>query len=282
MTRRQPPPPAGQRDAGSASGAFAPTPAKRKRFPAQFEHLNTPPDAATSVAAAVAQFTGNRTAPEGHGIDSSRVRAHMVQQLRERHGISNALVLQAMQTVQRHHFVDTALATQAYTETSLPIGFGQTISKPQVVGKMVAALLEVIPQPQRASVLEIGTGCGYQCAVLAEIFGQVTSIERVRGLHELARRNLSSLHKNNIRLVLGDGMLGYPQAHKPFDGIISAAGGATPKAWLEQLRTGGRIVAPETAEDGKQYLAVIDRRHAGVKRSMREAVHFVPLRSGME
>lgn len=269
MTRRPPPPPAtGQPGTHSAAG----TPSRRSRFPAQFDHLNAPP--ATPAA-------GNRTTPEGYGIDSGRVRAHMVQRLREQHGISSEPVLQAMQKVERHCFVDTALATQAYTETSLPIGFGQTISKPQVVGKMIAALLEVIPRPQSATVLEIGTGCGYQCAVLAEIFGQVISVERVRGLHELAQHNLRTSGRDNIQLVLGDGMLGYPQADTPFDGIISAAGGVTPKAWLEQLRTGGRIVAPETAEDGRQYLAVIDRRLTGVKRSMREAVHFVPLRPGI-
>lgn len=259
--------------------APSPTPAtpKRKRFPAQFDHLTASPSSPPSNQQSIRQTTENSS----YGLDSKRVRERMVQRLQHEHGINNPHVLRAMQTVERHRFVDSALGTQAYLETSLPIGFGQTISKPQVVGKMIAALLEVIPKPEHASVLEIGTGCGYQCAVLAEIFGSVVSIERIQGLHEQAKRNVQHLKKRNIKLVLGDGMLGYPKAHSKFNGIISAAGGQTPPAWLEQLATGGRIVAPETTSDGKQCLAVIDKRSVGVKRSMREAVHFVPLKSGV-
>lgn len=205
----------------------------------------------------------------------------MVQRLQTQHGIGNSLVLDAMRSVERHRFVDSALATQAYIETSLPIGFGQTISKPQVVGKMIAALLEKISQPQSATILEIGTGCGYQCAVLSRIFGRVISIERIAGLHQLARRNLDHLHASNIELILGDGMLGHPPAQGRIQGIISAAGGHTPQAWLDQLSNGGRIVAPELNEAHQQCLAVIDKYATHVKRELREAVHFVPLKSGV-
>lgn len=280
MTHRRPSRPVAGSSAGKADAAEGVGAARRKRFPVQLDCLH-PPLADSQPQSAVVPAAGAVAVPDGYGVDSGRVRGHMVQQLRQRHGITDERVLQAMRKVQRHQFVDTALATQAYTETSLPIGFGQTISKPQAVAKMIAALLEVIARPQECRVLEIGTGCGYQCAVLAEIFGQVVSIERIRGLHQLAQSNLAPLGKSNIRLVLGDGLLGDPQAAQTFDGIISAAGGRTPDAWLEQLRTGGRIVTPETGDDGQQYLAVIDRHHTGVKRSVREAVHFVPLRPGV-
>ena len=183
--------------------------------------------------------------PQGVGLDSAAVRARMVQRLAAA-GITAAPVLQAMGVVERHRFVDTALANQAYEDTSLPIGLGQTISKPSVVARMIELLLgaECARAGALGRVLEIGTGCGYQAAVLARLAREVYTIERLRALHEKAREHLRPLRLANVHLILGDGMLGYA-AGAPYAGIISAAGGdAVPQAWIDQLACGGRIVAP--------------------------------------
>ena len=222
--------------------------------------------------------------PSGLGLDSADVRRRMAHRLRSA-GVSNDRVIEAMATVPRHLFVDAALVTQAYEDTSLPIGHGQTISKPSVVARMVELMLAGAGARATGSlgrVLEIGTGCGYQAAVLALLAKQVVSIERLRPLHDKARELLAPLRPANMRLVYGDGMRGHaPNA--PYDSIIAAAGGdALPQAWLDQLAIGGRLVSPvRQAGSQKQVLMVVDRTELGFEQNVYEAVQFVPLKSGM-
>ena len=173
-------------------------------------------------------------APVGVGLDSSAVRTRMVQKLAAG-GITSASVLQAMGAVERHRFVDSALVNQAYEDTSLPIGLGQTISKPSVVARMCELLLGA--EGARAGglgrVLEIGTGCGYQAAVLSLLAREVYTLERLRGLHDRARDNLRPFRLANVHLLFGDGMLGYAKG-APYAAIIAAAGGdAVPQAWCD-------------------------------------------------
>ncbi len=225
-----------------------------------------------------------RTAPSGMGLDSADVRLRMAQRLRAT-GVRNDLVLDAIARVPRHLFVDAALVTQAYEDTSLPIGHGQTISKPSVVARMIELLMggATARATQRLGrVLEVGTGCGYQAAVLAVLAQQVVSVERLKPLHDKARALLAPMRPVNMRLVYGDGMLGHaPNA--PYDSIIAAAGGdALPPAWLDQLAVGGRLVAPmHQPGSTRQMLFVVDRTEHGCEHSVFEAVHFVPLKSGM-
>ncbi len=207
----------------------------------------------------------------------------MVQRLRAE-GVACEPVLAALGSVPRHLFVDSALAAQAYEDTSLPIGLDQTISKPSVIARMLGLLFEGREAAQCGSlgrVLEIGTGCGYQAALLSLLARQVISVERLRPLFERARANLAPLRSDNLRLVYGDGRLGHaPNA--PYDAIICAAGGDdVPPAWLEQMAIGGRLVAPTRSAAGTgQVLLVVDRSADGWSRQSHEAVHFVPLRSG--
>lgn len=220
--------------------------------------------------------------PSGVGLDSAPVRARMVERLRDE-GLADVRVLQAMQAVPRHLFLDTALAAQAYEDTSLPIGHGQTISKPSVVARMIELLLQgeaARRTDQLGRVLEIGTGSGYQCAVLAQIARSVVSIERLRPLFDKAREQLASLRADRVRLVHGDGSAGHaPLA--PYQGIVAAAvGDELPPAWLEQLDVGGRLVAP-VAMGERQMLVVVDRQASGFKRVHHEEVRFVPLKSGL-
>jgi len=217
--------------------------------------------------------------PSGVGLDSQVVRARMVHKLAAQ-GVSDAKVLAAMGLVERHHFVDTALANQAYEDTSLPIGLGQTISKPNVVARMLE-LLRHGAAGKLGRVLEIGTGCGYQAAVLSHLATEVYSIERLRGLHDKARENLRTLRLPNVHLLFGDGMMGFAKG-APYAAIIAAAGGeAIPSAWIEQLAMGGRLVAPLQTASGAQALVVLDKTPQGVRQTQLEAVHFVPLKSGM-
>ena len=210
----------------------------------------------------------------------------MVQKLAGQ-GLSDPRVLAAMGKVERHRFVDSALVNQAYEDTSLPIGLGQTISKPGVVSRMVELLCAGV-SGKLGRVLEIGTGCGYQAAVLSEVASEVYTIERLRGLHEKARENLRYLRLAHVHLLLGDGMLGYPQG-APYAAIISAAGGeAIPTAWTDQLAVGGRLVAPVAQSTGRgvgsavaQALVVVDKTSQGLRHTVLEAVHFVPLKSGL-
>jgi protein-L-isoaspartate(D-aspartate) O-methyltransferase len=208
--------------------------------------------------------------------------------LLQQEGIRDERVLAAMQQVPRHRFVDAALVGQAYEDTALPIGLGQTISKPSVVARMIELALQV---PARAAVdpsrplgrvLEIGTGCGYQAAVLCQLARGVVSVERLRPLFDKASLTLQSLRQDRLRLVHGDGRAGHaPNA--PYDTIISAAGGDdVPAAWLEQLAVGGRLVAPTQQGAGSvQVLVTIDRNAHGTHRTSHEVVQFVPLRSGL-
>ncbi|HEY1103994.1 MAG TPA: protein-L-isoaspartate(D-aspartate) O-methyltransferase [Burkholderiaceae bacterium] len=222
--------------------------------------------------------------PQAHGLglDSGAARLRMVHKL-EVHGIRDAQVLAALAAVERHRFVDSALANQAYEDTSLPIGLGQTISKPSVVARMVELLRAPFAgQPLLPGrVLEIGTGCAYQAAVLARLATEVYSIERLRGLHDKARENLRPLRLPNVHLLFGDGMLGYAKG-APYTAIIAAAGGeALPQAWIDQLAVGGRLVAPVAGTGGAQALVVLDKTPRGLVQTLLEAVHFVPLKSGL-
>ncbi len=217
--------------------------------------------------------------PQGHGMDSQAVRQRMVQKLAGQ-GVTDPMVLGAMGAIERHRFVDSALVNQAYEDTSLPIGLGQTISKPGVVSRMIE-LLRNGASGRLGRVLEIGTGCGYQAAVLSLVAEEVYSIERLRGLHDKARENLRHLRLPNVHLLFGDGMVGYAKG-APYAGIIAAAGGeAVPQAWVDQLALGGRLVAPVVTGAGTQALLVLDKTPQGVRQCLLEAVHFVPLKSGI-
>lgn len=265
--------------------------AKRPGFPVRLEPDAGTPSATKKVAGrahperATGVFDSKKPAPvllpSGVGLDSKAVRARMVHKLAAQ-GIADTQVLAAMGQVERHRFVDTALVNQAYEDTSLPIGLGQTISKPNVVARMLALLREGAGSPQikLGRVLEIGTGCGYQAAVLAHLALEVYSIERLRGLHDKARENLRALRLANVHLLFGDGMAGYAKG-APYAAIIAAAGGeAIPPAWVEQLAVGGRLVAPMHVSGGGQALVVLDKTPQGVTQTVLEAVHFVPLKSG--
>ncbi len=216
----------------------------------------------------------------GLGLDSNTVRAKMVSKLAQQ-GVQDPWVLQSIGRVDRHLFVASALANQAYENTSLPIGFGQTISKPNVVARMIE-LLRHGANGRLGRVLEIGTGCGYQAAVLSHMASEVYSIERVRGLHEQAKEHLRPFRLPNVHLIFGDGMKGYPKG-APYAGIISAAGGdQVPSTWLDQLAVGARLVAPTMTPAGHQALLVVEKTASGYERQVLEAVHFVPLKSGVE
>lgn len=230
-----------------------------------------------------AQDAARSVVPSGLGLDSASVRLRMVERLRA-DGVACEPVLQALARIERHRFVDSALATQAYEDTSLPIGHGQTISKPSVVARMLA-LLHESPAAREAGhlgrVLEIGTGCGYQTALLSLLARGVLSIERLRPLHDKAREHFRGWRGGEVRLVHGDGRTGHP-GWGPYQHIVAAAGGdALPAAWVEQLAPGGRLVAPvhDDARAG-QVLVVIDRDERGWREQRLEPVHFVPLESG--
>lgn len=214
----------------------------------------------------------------GLGLDSQAVRARMVHKLAAQ-GVHDSRVLAAMGQVERHRFVDSALVNQAYEDTSLPIGLGQTISKPNVVARMLELLVKDC-NGKLGRVMEIGTGCGYQAALLAQLATEVYSIERLRGLHDRARDNLRPLKVANLHLLFGDGMAGYAKG-APYAAIIAAAGGeALPQAWIDQLAIGGRLVAPVQGVNGSQALVVVDKTARGITQTLLEAVHFVPLKSG--
>jgi protein-L-isoaspartate(D-aspartate) O-methyltransferase len=212
-------------------------------------------------------------------LTSERVRERMVERLRA-NGIADARVLDAIAAVPRHMFVDPGLAAQAYEDAALPIGHHQTISKPSVVARM----LELVCTGRTLDrVLEIGTGCGYQAAVLSRVARDVYSIERIKPLYERAKLNLRPLRVPNIRLHYGDGRVGLPAA-APFDAIVIAAAGLdVPQALLEQLAIGGRLVAPVGSQSGQaQVLTLVERVGSSQWRESRlDRVFFVPLKSGV-
>ena len=252
---------------------------RRPGFPAR---LPATPATAPVRRAPAAVATPPQAAPAGLGLDSHAVRARMVHKLAAL-GVRDARVLAAMNGVERHRFVDSALVNQAYEDTSLPIGLGQTISKPSVVARMIELLLagRTDAQGRLGRVLEVGTGCGYQAAVLSQVASEVYSIERLRGLHERARENLRGLRVPNLHLLFGDGMQGYAKG-APYAGIIAAAGGeAVPSQWTDQLAEGGRIVAPMVMPHGAQALVIVEKTAGRLRQSVLEGVHFVPLKSGV-
>jgi len=262
------------RPAGATRGAarpsmpmpLAPTPTLRPLAPA------TPALVPPALAARLAQW-------QASGLPGTRLIEKLVAD-----GCHDEVLLHAFARVPRHQFVDPALLGQAYEETALPIGLGQTISKPTVVARMLALLRDRPGGPTLGRVLEVGTGCGYQAALLALLARQVYTVERLQGLFDKAREKLAPIRADNLRLILGDGRLGHgPNA--PYDGIVAAAGGRElPQAWLDQLAPMGRLVAPVHDEArGAQVLLVVDRLADGSYRQTQyETVRFVPLESGTD
>jgi protein-L-isoaspartate(D-aspartate) O-methyltransferase len=212
----------------------------------------------------------------GIGMTSARTRDRLVARLREQ-GITSLPVLERIRNVPRHIFVDEALASRAYEDTALPIGFGQTISQPYIVARMTEALLEGGPL---SKVLEIGTGCGYQTAVLAPLVERIYTIERVEGLQRRAKERLRELKIRNVRFRHGDGTQGW-KTQAPFDGVLVAAAPlSVPETLVEQLEIGGRLIMP-VGPEGAQQLVRLTRREQGVERRVLGAVAFVPLVSGI-
>jgi len=209
-------------------------------------------------------------------MTSARTRDRLVERLR-RQGIRDERVLEAVRQVPRHIFVDEALASRAYEDSALPIGLGQTISQPGVVALMTQSLID--GQTPR-SVLEVGTGCGYQTAIIARLASQVYSIERIRPLIERAHAHLLALRVQNVRLKHGDGMLGWAE-RGPFDGIlVTASPPRIPEQLLEQLAPGGRLVLPLGGSAG-QTLVRIRRTSKGFEQESMGRVSFVPMLGGI-
>jgi protein-L-isoaspartate(D-aspartate) O-methyltransferase len=219
------------------------------------------------------------SAPPNHagiGMTSARTRDRLVQRLQDQ-GISNLHVLERIRALPRHIFVDEALASRAYEDTALPIGWGQTISQPYIVARMTEALLA---GPALHKVLEIGTGCGYQTAVLAPLVERLFSIERVEPLLKRARDRIRGLGIRNVRFKHGDGMKGWP-TQAPFDGILVAAAPLTlPDTLVKQLAVGGRLIVP-VGPEGQQQLLRLTRRETGIHREVLGPVSFVPLLAGL-
>jgi protein-L-isoaspartate(D-aspartate) O-methyltransferase len=210
-------------------------------------------------------------------MTSQRTRARMIERLREQ-GIRNEAVLAAMAAVPRHVFVEEALASRAYEDTALPLGMGQTISQPYVVARMIELLLN--GRSGLGRTLEVGAGCGYQAAVLAQLTKEVYALERLAPLLEKAKANMRKLQQFNVRLKHADGQFGLPEA-APYDSIIvAAASPQIPQALLAQLGDGGRLVLPVGAVE--QYLSFVERTPAGFVETRLDGVRFVPLLSGTQ
>ena len=221
-------------------------------------------------------MTGRLKNAAGIGMTSQRTRTRMIERLRDK-GIRDERVLGAMAAVPRHLFVEEALASRAYEDSALPIGFAQTISQPFVVARMIEVLLQD-KEPQK--VLEVGTGCGYQAAVLARLYREVYSIERIKGMHERARANLLGLKLANLRLAHGDGYAGLEKA-APFQAIVvAAAAPRVPEALLRQLAPGGRMVLPLRGANGAQRLVLVERSGRGFVETELDTVRFVPMEAG--
>jgi protein-L-isoaspartate(D-aspartate) O-methyltransferase len=212
----------------------------------------------------------------GIGMTSQRTRTRMIERLREQ-GICDEMVLAAIAAVPRHVFVEEALASRAYEDTALPLGHQQTISQPFIVARMIEVLRA---GRELGKTLEIGAGCGYQAAVLAQLTDEVYAVERIEPLLAKAKLNLRAIQQLNVRLKYADGQFGLPEA-APFDTIIvAAAASRVPPALLQQLALGGRMILP--LGSGEQYLALIERRVEGFVESRLDSVRFVPLLSGVE
>ena len=213
----------------------------------------------------------------GIGMTSQRTRERLIQRLYEE-GLSNAQVLEVIRRTPRHLFVDEALAHRAYDDSALPLGYAQTISQPYVVARMIELLAA---GRELGKTLEVGTGCGYQAAVLAGVAREVFSVERIKTLLDRAKENLRLLRLPNLRLKYADGSVGLPEA-APFDSIIlAAAASAVPKALLTQLAPNGRMILPLGVFD--QVLLLIERTPGGgFKETRYDLVRFVPLLTGIE
>jgi len=220
----------------------------------------------------------NAVSTRGIGMTSARTRERLMLRLKEQ-GIKDATVLNLIRSTPRHLFVDEALASRAYEDTALPIGLGQTISQPYIVARMTEALLaDGIPE----TVLEVGTGCGYQTLILAALVPMVYSVERLGPLQLRARQTLSSLKVRNVRFRHADGGWGWPQ-HAPYGGIlVSAAPIEVPQALLEQLAIGGRMVIPAGSPSEQELLLITRRSETDYARKLLVRVSFVPLVEGME
>lgn len=217
----------------------------------------------------------------GQGMTSARTRARMVERLHQQ-GIQDKTVLEAINKIERHLFVDEAFAHRAYEDTALPLGLGQTISQPYIVARMI----ECLRADGRAlgKTLEIGTGCGYQAAVLAKLTKEVYSVERLVGLNERAKQNLRAIKCFNVRLKHGDGYQGIAEA-APFDSIIlAAAAPKVPEALLQQMAVGGRMVLPfgAVSESAVQRMLLIERAETGWTEKLLDSVKFVPMLPGVE
>jgi len=212
----------------------------------------------------------------GIGMTSQRTRDRLIERLRDKH-IQNESVLEVMRSTPRHIFVDEAMATRAYEDTALPIGHGQTISQPYIVARMTEALLAGGPLEK---VLEIGTGSGYQTAILSRLVKRVYSVERIEALQEQARQRFQELGLRNVRLNYSDGNWGWEQ-YAPYDGIIvTAAPSKVPKPLFDQLKIGGRLVIPVGEQEGAQHLLVVTRTEEGFDSETLDLVSFVPLLGG--
>jgi len=216
----------------------------------------------------------NRVNLTGIGMTSQRTRERLIQRLVDQ-GVSNMAVLDVIRTTPRHLFLDEAMAHRAYEDVALPIGFQQTLSQPYIVARMTELLLGAGPLQR---VLEIGTGSGYQTAVLAQLVEEVYSVERIKALQQKARQRLRQLKLRNVHMNHADGSMGWAE-RGPFDGIMAtAAPERIPEDLLQQLAPGGRLVIPVGGKS--QHLQVVTRTHEGFETEIVEAVHFVPLRPG--
>ncbi len=212
----------------------------------------------------------------GIGMTSQRTRDRMIKRLKQQ-GIKDQRVLSVMREIPRHCFVEEALASRAYEDTALPIGHGQTISQPYIVARMTEVLLQTQPMQQ---VLEVGTGSGYQAAILSRLVGRLQSVERISALSDQARRRFRQLKLRNIRLRHSDGGMGVPD-YAPYDGIIvTAAPEGIPRALVEQLRPGGVIIMP-IGDSEEQILIRVTRTQEGYEKEFLERVSFVPLLGGV-
>ena len=216
----------------------------------------------------------NRVDLNGIGMTSQRTRERLIQRLVDQ-GVSNTAVLDVIRTTPRHLFLDEAMAHRAYEDVALPIGFNQTLSQPYIVARMTELLLGAGPLRR---VLEIGTGSGYQTAVLAQLVEEVYSVERIKALQQKARQRLRKLKLRNVHMNHADGGMGWAE-RGPFDGIMAtAAPERIPEDLLQQLAPGGRLVIPVGGQS--QHLQVVTRTHEGFETEIVEAVNFVPLRPG--